>query len=70
MSRRLGRDTPEFPFMNFLRKLFDNNERDVNRYRKIVEKVNALEPQFLALTDEQLKAKSDEFRTRVREQVG
>ena len=56
--------------MNFLRKLFDNNERDVARYRKIVEKVNALEPQFKALNDEQLKGKTEEFRTRVREAVG
>ena len=56
--------------MNFLRKLFDNNERDVARYRKVVEKVNALEPQFKALNDEQLKGKTEEFRTRVREAVG
>jgi preprotein translocase subunit SecA len=56
--------------MNFLRKLFDNNERDVARYRKVVEKVNALEPQFKALNDEQLKGKTEEFRARVREVVG
>ena len=56
--------------MNFLRKLFDNNERDVARYRKVVEKVNALEAQFKALTDDQLKGKTDEFRARVREVVG
>ena len=56
--------------MNFLRKLFDNNERDVARYRKVVEKVNAIEPQFKALDDAQLRAKTEEFRTRVREQVG
>ena len=56
--------------MNFLRKLFDNNERDVARYRKVVEKVNAIEPQFKALTDDQLKAKTEEFRARVREAVG
>lgn len=56
--------------MNFLRKLFDNNERDVARYRKVVEKVNALEAQFKALTDDQLKGKTDEFRARVREVIG
>ena len=56
--------------MNFLRKLFDNNERDVARYRKVVEKVNAIEAQFKALTDDQLKGKTDEFRARVREVVG
>ncbi|MBB6051873.1 preprotein translocase subunit SecA [Armatimonas rosea] len=56
--------------MDFLRKLFDNNERDVRKYRKVVEKINAIEPQFKALTDEQLKAKTDEFRQRVKDAVG
>jgi len=56
--------------MNFLRKLFDNNERDVARYRKVVEKVNALEPQFKALNDEHLKAKTEEFRTLSAKRLG
>ena len=56
--------------MDFLRKFFDNNERDVRKYRKVVEKINAIEPQFKALTDEQLKAKTDEFRQRVKDAVG
>lgn len=56
--------------MDFLRKLFDNNERDIRKYRKVVEKVNAIEPQFKALTDEQLKAKTAEFRQRVKDSVG
>jgi preprotein translocase subunit SecA len=56
--------------MNFLQKLFDRNERDVNRYRKIVDKVNALEPQFEALSDDELRAKTDEFKQRVQEAVG
>jgi preprotein translocase subunit SecA len=56
--------------MDFLRKFFDNNERDVRKYRKVVEKINAIEPQFKALTDEQLKAKTDEFRQRVKDSVG
>ncbi len=51
--------------MNFLAKLFDTNERDVTRYRKVVEKINALEPQFQKLTDEELKAKTTEFKERV-----
>ena len=31
--------------MQFLRQLFDGNERDIAKYRKEVEKVNALEPE-------------------------
>ena len=52
--------------MQFLRKLFDGNERDIQNYRKKVEKVSVLEPQMKALTDEQLKAKTAEFKERVR----
>lgn len=56
--------------MDFLRKLFDNNERDIRKYRKVVEKINAIEPTFKKLTDEELKAKTAEFRQRVKEAVG
>ncbi len=56
--------------MNILQKLFDNNERDVRKYRKIADKVNALEPMFEKLTDDQLREKTDEFRERVKETVG
>ena len=51
--------------MQFLRKLFDGNERDIQNYRKKVEKVNALEPEIKALTDEQLKAKTADLKERV-----
>jgi preprotein translocase subunit SecA len=40
------------------------NQRDVKRYLKIVDQVNALEPEVRRLTDAQLRAKTDEFRTR------
>jgi preprotein translocase subunit SecA len=49
---------------NFLKALFDGNERDIKRYRKVVDKINALEPQFQKLTDEELRAKTQEFRER------
>ncbi|MBV9849859.1 MAG: preprotein translocase subunit SecA [Armatimonadetes bacterium] len=51
--------------MQFLRNLFDSNERDIQSYRKKVEKINALEPAMKALPDEQLKAKTAEFKERV-----
>ncbi|MBO7098070.1 MAG: preprotein translocase subunit SecA, partial [Alphaproteobacteria bacterium] len=40
------------------------NERFVKKQFKIVEKINALEPDFVKLSDDALKAKTDEFRTR------
>ena len=53
--------------MEFLRKLFDGNERDVAKYRKVAEKINALEPEIKKLTDEALQAKTVEFKKRVAE---
>jgi preprotein translocase subunit SecA len=41
------------------------NEREIKRLRPRVAEINALEPQIQALTDEQLRAKTDEFRKRV-----
>jgi preprotein translocase subunit SecA len=51
--------------MAFLKTLFDGNEREVARLRKSAERVNALEPQIAALSDEALAAKTVEFRERL-----
>ena len=45
------------------RNFFGNlNERKLKPYAKRVERINALEPEFEQLTDEQLKAKTDFFK--------
>ena len=50
------------------RKLFGSaNDRFVKKQFKIVEKINALEPDFVKLTDEELKLKTDEFKKRIAE---
>src|SRR6186713_2518986 len=41
------------------------NERELKRLRPTVAAINALEPQIQALSDEQLRNKTDEFRQRV-----
>jgi preprotein translocase subunit SecA len=41
------------------------NERLLKDYRKVVERINALEPTVSALTDEQIAGKTVEFRGRV-----
>ena len=41
------------------------NEREVKRLMPSVERINALEPQMQALTDAQLRAKTEEFRQRL-----
>ena len=53
--------------MAFLKTLFDGNEREIVRLRRTVERVNALEPSVASLSDEQLRAKTDEFKARVAE---
>ena len=50
--------------MNIL-KLFSANEREIKQFYKVVEKINALEPSMNALSNEQLRAKTDEFRQRL-----
>jgi preprotein translocase subunit SecA len=50
--------------MNILQRLFDNNEREVEKYRRKVEKINALETSMKALSDEQLASKTAELRDR------
>ncbi|MDH5370455.1 MAG: preprotein translocase subunit SecA, partial [Gammaproteobacteria bacterium] len=48
------------------KKIFGSrNERLVKAMRKIVAQINDLEPGLQSLTDEQLKAKTDEFRKRL-----
>jgi len=41
------------------------NDRLLKGYRRIVQQINALEPQFEALSDEQLRGKTAEFKQRV-----
>ena len=51
-----------------LRKVFGTrNERLVKRYLRIVDRVSALEPETCKLTDAELRAKTDEFRRRVKD---
>jgi len=46
-----------------------SNEREIKRIIPLVEAVNALEPDVKQLNDEQLRAKTDEFRQRIRERL-
>ena len=56
---------------NFV-KIFggDPNKKTVEQFRSIAQQINALEPQFEALSDQALRAKTDEFRARVADSVG
>lgn len=53
-------------FNSLMRQLFGSrNDRLIKNLRKTVEKINALEPQIQALSDEDLKNKTQEFKTRL-----
>ncbi|UZJ61416.1 preprotein translocase subunit SecA [Pseudomonas sp. KU26590] len=53
-------------FAPLLKKLFGSkNEREVKRMLKTVQVVNSFEEQMLALSDEQLRAKTDELKARI-----
>jgi preprotein translocase subunit SecA len=53
-------------FGDALTKVFgSSNEREVKRTLPMVKAINALEPQMRQFTDEQMRAKTDEFRARI-----
>jgi preprotein translocase subunit SecA len=53
-------------FVSLMTKLFGSrNDRLLKQMQKEVSKINALEPVFEALSDEELKAKTTEFKERV-----
>ena len=52
--------------LNFATKLFgSSNDRIIKNMRPQAEAINALEPTYAALTDEQLKAKTAEFKAQL-----
>ena len=52
--------------INILTKIFGSrNDRLLKQYRTVVARINAMEPQFEKLSDEALKAKTQEFKDRV-----
>ena len=51
---------------SFVGQLFGTkNERELKRMRRLVDKINALEPELQKLSDEQLKAKTAELKAKV-----
>ncbi len=55
-----------FMAKNFLTQIFGSrNDRLLKQYRRTAEQIGALEPQFEKLSDDELRAKTQEFRDRV-----
>ncbi len=54
--------------LGLAKKMFGTeNDRKLKKLRPLVEKINGLEPDFEKLTNDQLKAKTDEYKTRFNE---
>src|SRR5215216_5967433 len=56
---------------NFV-KIFggDPNKKTIEQYSGVAQQVNAFEPQFEALSDEAVRAKTEELRARIEESIG
>jgi len=52
--------------LGLVKKIFgDANEREIKRLLRTVEQINAMEPQISQLSDEGLRAKTEEFKSRI-----
>ena len=52
--------------MRFLSRFVDSNDREIRRLQPMVEEANALEAEFEALSDEQIRAQFAEIRDEIR----
>lgn len=50
--------------LNILNKVFDPNKREIKRLEKIADQIEALATEMAALTDDQLREKTEEFKQR------
>ena len=52
--------------MGFLEKVFGSySDKEIKKIKPVVAKINSLEPEMEALSDDELRAKTDEFRARL-----
>jgi len=52
--------------LGLVKKIFgDFNEKEIKRLTKVVEQINAMESQYTSLSDEQLGAKTEEYKSRI-----
>ena len=56
--------------LGWLTKLIDSNEKELNRLQPLVDRTNSFESDFEKLTDAELRAKTDEFKARLKDGEG
>jgi preprotein translocase subunit SecA len=52
--------------LKWLGSLIDSNEKELKRLEPIVDQINSLEPDFQKLSDAELRAKTDQFKARLK----
>ena len=52
--------------MNFLKKIFNHEYKELNKFKKIADEIIALDEKISKLSDEKLKEKTNEFRKRLK----
>jgi preprotein translocase subunit SecA len=52
--------------LKWLGSLIDSNEKELKRLEPIVDEINSLEPEFQKLSDTELRTKTDEFKSRLK----
>ena len=52
--------------MNFLKKIFDHEYKELERFQKIADEIENLDEEMSKLTDKELKAKTTEFKERLK----
>jgi preprotein translocase subunit SecA len=53
--------------LSFLNRFVDSNDRELRRIQPYVDQINALEPEWEALSDEEIRARFDELRAEIRD---
>ncbi|PIR59188.1 MAG: preprotein translocase subunit SecA, partial [Candidatus Pacebacteria bacterium CG10_big_fil_rev_8_21_14_0_10_56_10] len=53
--------------LKFISNLFDENAKALQRYSQVVEEINHLQPQLRQLSNDQLAAQTDAFKTRLKQ---
>lgn len=51
--------------LKFFKGLFDDNAREIKKLERVVQNINALEPQIQSLSDAELQGKTAEFKSRL-----
>ena len=51
--------------MELLKRLFDHEYKELKRFQKLADKIEELDESMQALSDKELKAKTDEFKERL-----